>query len=94
MVDCEIALVLLFVVAIFCCFVGAYALTAVGFVVTVCCCVGDDDTADVCGVAADNKCGFTVFGMPHIFDSVVLTTLRLWLLGSHSFALSSGGLCV
>ena len=74
-VDRETALSL-FVVGI-CCF-GAATLAAavVGFVV-VCC---DDDTADVGGVADDNKGGFTVFGMPHIFDSVVLMTLRLGLL--------------
>jgi hypothetical protein len=64
---------------------------AVGFVVTVCCCVGDDETADVCGgVAADIKYGFTVLGIPHMRDSVVLTTFRLGLLGLHIFALSSG----
>jgi hypothetical protein len=50
----------------------------------------DDDTADVGGVAADDaKGGFTVFGISHIRDSVVLTILRLGLLGSHIFALSS-----
>ena len=47
----------------------------------------DDDKAVVGGVDANE--GFTVFGMPHTFDSVVLTTLRLGLLGSHIFALSS-----
>jgi hypothetical protein len=87
--------VLLFVVAICCCFGwGAATLAAVvvGFVVV--CCV-DDDTADVGGVVADdNKGGFTVFGIPHIFDSVVLTTLRLGLLGSHIFALSSADIVV
>jgi hypothetical protein len=90
---------LLFVVAICCCcccFRGAATLaTAVGFVVVVVCCGGnDDDTADVDGVAADNEGGFTVFGTPHIFDSVVLTTLRVGLLGSHIFALSSGDIVV
>ena len=79
-VDRETAL-LLFVVAICCCFGRAAASAAavvVGFVV-ICC---DDDTADVGGgVADDNKCGFTVFGILHIRDSVVLTTLRLGLLG-------------
>lgn len=34
--------------------------------------------------------GCTVFGMPHILDSVVLTTLRLGLLGSHIAALCCG----
>jgi hypothetical protein len=38
--------------------------------------------------------GFTVFGIPHILDSVVLTTLRLGLLGLHIFALSSGDIVV
>jgi hypothetical protein len=81
-VDCEIAVSLL-VVAICCCCC---------FVVVVCCGGGDDDddTADVGGgIAADNEGGFTVFGIPQIVDSVVLTTLRLGLLGSHIFALSS-----
>ena len=93
-VDRETAL-LLFVVAICCCFGRAATLAAavvVGFVV-IC---RDDDTADVGGGVADDdtKRGFTVFGIPHIFDSVVLTTLRLGLLGSHSFALSSGDIVV
>jgi hypothetical protein len=97
-IDCETEL-LLFVVAICCCcFLGAAILaTAVGFVVVVVCWGGgdDDDTADVGGgVAADNEGGFTVFGISHIFDSVVLTTLRLGLLGSHIFALSSGDIVV
>ena len=44
-----------------------------------------------CGVAADNNKGeFTVFAIPHMRDSVVLTTLRSGLLGSHIFALVSG----
>jgi hypothetical protein len=36
--------------------------------------------------------GFTVFGMPHIFHSVVLTGLRFYsgLLGSHIAAFCSG----
>ena len=45
------------------------------------------------GVAADDddaKGGFTVFELPHIRASVVLTTLRSGLLGSHIFALTSG----
>jgi hypothetical protein len=94
-VDCEIA-VLLLVVAICCCCCFGRAATlpavvVVGFVVVVCCGGDDDDiTADVGGgIAADNEGGFTVFGIPQIFDSVVLTTLRLGLLGSHIFALSS-----
>jgi hypothetical protein len=96
-VDRETVLLLLFVVAIcFCCFGRAATLAAVvGFVV--CCGSGDDDdTADVGGGVADddNKGGFTVFGMPHIFDSVVLTTFRLGLLGLHIFALSSGDIIV
>jgi hypothetical protein len=40
--------------------------------------------------AADNKGEFTVFAIPHMRDSVVLTTLRSGLLGSHIFALVSG----
>src|SRR5919197_6781530 len=79
------AIVVLFIVVICCCFKGAAAVV-VGFVNV--CCV-DDDTVDVCGVAADAKGGFTVFGIPHICASVVLTTLRLGLLGSHIFALGS-----
>jgi hypothetical protein len=91
--------VLLFVVAIFCCFgrAATFAAVVVGFVVAVCCGGGDDDnTADVGGGVADddNKDGFTVFGIPHIFDSVVLTALRLGLPGLHIFALSSGDIVV
>ena len=53
--------------------------------------VDDDDVAaEVDGGIAANTGGFTVFGIPHICDSVVLTTLRLGLLGSHIFAFSSG----
>lgn len=44
--------------------------------------------------AADNKGGFTVFAIPHMPDSVVLTTLRSGLLGSHIFALISGDIVV
>jgi hypothetical protein len=91
-------LVLLFVVVVAtccCCFgvvVTLAAVVVVGFVV---CCGGDDDddnTADVGGGGVaddDTKGGFTVFGIPHIRASVVLTTLRLGLLGSHIFDLSS-----
>jgi hypothetical protein len=89
----EIALVVLFEVFTCCCF-GTVMFAAVGFVVVVCCCDGDidDGSVDVGGVGAadDNKSGFTVFGIPHIRDSVVLTTLRPGLLGSHIFALSPG----
>jgi hypothetical protein len=66
----------------------------VGFapVVSICCTGGDeddgDDTVDISG-AADNK-GFTVFGIPHTRASVVLTTLRSGLRGSHIIDLSSG----
>ena len=49
----------------------------------------DDNTAEVGGVADNVGDGFTVFGIPHICDSVVLTILRLRLLGSHIFALRS-----
>jgi hypothetical protein len=82
-VDRETVLLLLFVVAIcFCCFGRAATLAAVVVGFVVCCGSGDDNTADVGGGVADddNKGGFTVFGMPHIFDSVVLMTLRLGLL--------------
>jgi hypothetical protein len=87
------ALVLLFEVFTCCCFggVAVFVATVVDFVVVVCCVDGDDDdTADVGGVAIDDaKGGFTVFGIPHIRASVVLTTLRVGLLESHIFALSS-----
>jgi hypothetical protein len=100
-VDRETVL-LLFVVAICCCCFGvvvtlAAVVVVVGFVVV---CGGDDDddnTADVGGgVAADDdtKGGFTVLAIPHICDSVVLTTLRLGLLGSHIFDLSSADIVV
>jgi hypothetical protein len=82
----------LFVVAICCCF-GAAA--AVGFVGVVCFGVVDDTAADdVDGVTADDVDDFIVFGIPHISDSVVLTALRLGLLGLHIFALSSGDIIV
>jgi hypothetical protein len=80
-----VLLVLFFVLAICCCF-GAAILAAavvVGFVI---CCGGVADD--------DNKGGFTVFEIPHIFDSVVLTALRLGLPGLHIFALSSGDIVV
>jgi hypothetical protein len=100
LVDREIALVLLFEVFTCCCFggVAVFVATVVDFVVVVCC-AGDggdeDDTADVGGVADDDaKAVFTVFGMPHMRASVVLTTLRLGLLGSHIFALSSTDIVV
>jgi hypothetical protein len=48
----------------------------------------NDATGDGWGVA-DGKSGFTVFGIPHIRASVVLTTLRSGLLGSHIIDLSS-----
>jgi hypothetical protein len=85
-------MLVLFVVAICCCF-GAAA--AVGFVGVVCFGVVDDTAADdVDGVTADNVDDFIVFGIPHISDSVVLTALRLGLLGLHIFALSSGDIIV
>jgi hypothetical protein len=61
--------------------------TDVGFVVTVCWGV-DDDTDDVGGVAVVVVVVvfFTVFGISQIRASVVLTTFRLGLLGSHIFA--------
>jgi hypothetical protein len=67
-------------------------LTGVVVDFVVCCVV--DDTADVGGVADDNEGGFTVFGIPHICDSVVLTIWRLGLLRSYIFALSSGDIAM
>jgi hypothetical protein len=100
-IDRETVLLFVVVVAIRCCCFGVVvtlAAVVVGFVGFVVCCGGcnDDDTADVGGGVADdnNIGGFTVFGMPHIFDSVVLTTLRLGLLGLHIFALSSADIAV
>ena len=89
-------LILLFVVAICCCCFGvaAASVPAIGFVVVVCCgVVAVDDTAVV--FAADDvafdKSGFNVFGIPQIFDSVVLTGLSFddGLLGSHIAAICS-----
>jgi hypothetical protein len=87
---CEI----LFVDVSFCCLGEgeAAASVVVGFVAAVFCVGGDDDddTVDVGSVVADDgKDGFTVLEIPHIRASVVLTTLRSGLLGSHIFALSS-----
>ena len=81
----EVALVL-FVVFIICCCFGAVdtLATDVGFDVVVACRGIDDDTIDVGGVAV--VVFFIVLGIPHICDSVVLTTFRLGLLGSHNFA--------
>jgi hypothetical protein len=58
-------------------------LFTVGFVVN-CCGIADD----VDRVPANEA--LTVLGIPHICDSVVLTTLRAGLVGSHNFALTSG----
>jgi hypothetical protein len=94
-----VLLLLLFVVAICCCCFGvaAASVPAVAFavVVVVVCCgvVAVDDTAVV--FAADDVSfdisGFNVFGIPHIFDSVVLTGLSFdsGLLGSHIAAICS-----
>src|SRR5919197_9833 len=92
-VDRETVLLLFVVVICCCCFGGVATLAIAGCVVV---CGGGDDTADVGGGAADddNKGGFTVFVIPHIRDSVVLTTLRLGLLGLHIFALISGDIFV
>ena len=95
LVNREPVLLLLFVVAICCCCVGiaAASVPAVGFVVVVCCgVVAVDDTVVV--FAADvafDKCGFNVFGISHIFDSVVLTGLSFdaGLLGSRIAAICS-----
>jgi hypothetical protein len=46
------------------------------------------------GATDGDKGGFTVFEMPHMRASVVLTTLRAGLLGLHSFALISGEMVV
>ncbi len=57
-----------------------------------------DDEGGVIGFGDDEGVGvgvvvvtfFIVFGIPHIFDSVVLTNLSFGLLGSHSFDFSAG----
>jgi hypothetical protein len=54
----------------------------------------DADTTGVVGVAAVVVVSFTDLGIPHIRDSVVLTTLRLGLAGSHILALSSDDMVV
>jgi hypothetical protein len=96
-----VLLLLLFVDAICCCCFGvaaasvpAVAFAVVVVVVVVCCgVVAVDDTAVV--FAADDVSfdisGFNVFGIPHIFDSVVLTGLSFdsGLLGSHIAAICS-----
>jgi hypothetical protein len=78
--DCEMTL-LLFVVAICCCCfgllepdVGVVGIDTVGVV--------DGDRVVDTGVAAAVG-SFNVFGILHMRASVVLTTLRLGLLGSH-----------
>ena len=76
---------------IFCCF-GAAILAAGNFVA-----VGGDDTAvvDVNGIAAAVVVlVFTVFGIPHMWASVVLTTLRLGLPGVHIIAFTCGDIVV
>jgi hypothetical protein len=85
----------LFVVVICCCrcFGGVATLAIAGCVFV--CCGGDDDVvADMGGIADDSKSGFTVFGIPQMCASVVLTTLRPGLLGSHILALISGDIVV
>jgi hypothetical protein len=68
---------------------GGAVVAIVGFVVTVRC-VGDDTTDVLCDVGtADARPGFTVLAIPHMRASVVLTTFRSGLLGSHILALSS-----
>ena len=54
----------------------------------------DADSTCVIGIAAVVVVSFTVFGIPHIRDSVVLTTLRLELEGSHILALSSDDIII
>ena len=52
---------------------------------------GDDEVVVFGGGATDDaSAGSTVLGIPHMRASVVLTTLRLGLLGLHIFALISG----
>jgi hypothetical protein len=95
-------IILLFLVFVICCCFGGWVDTLAsdaGFVVAVVVCLGVDDDIDddVCGVAVvvnDDIRGFTVRGIPHMRDSVALTTFRLGLLGSHIFALSSGDIFV
>jgi hypothetical protein len=84
----DVVATLLLVVVIWCCFEvgGDTRLFAVDFAVWRG--ITDDDTDDVDGVPANE--GFTVLGIPHICASVVLTTLRAGLLGSHILALTSG----
>ena len=54
---------------------------------------GDDEVVVFGGGATvDASAGSTVLGIPHMRASVVLTTLRLGLLGLHIFALISGGI--
>jgi hypothetical protein len=55
------------------------------FVVAICC---------YCFEVVVALAAAVVFGIPHICDSVVLTTLRLGLLGLHIFALSSADIVV
>jgi hypothetical protein len=51
---------------------------------------GDEVVVFGGGATDDASAGSTVLGIPHIRASVVLTTLRLGLLGLHIFALISG----
>jgi hypothetical protein len=55
---------------------------------------GDEVVVFGGGATDDATAGPTVLGIPHIRASVVLTTLRLGLLGLHIFALSSGDMVV
>ena len=55
----------------------------------------DGDVVVFGGCATDDaSAGPTVLGIPHIRASVVLTALRLGLLGLHIFALISGDMVV
>ncbi len=58
---------------------------------------GDEGVVGVIGFGDEGVGGgvvvvtfFIVFGIPHMFDSVVLTNLSFGLLGSHIFDFSSG----
>jgi hypothetical protein len=55
---------------------------------------GDEVVVFGRGATDDAIAGPTVLGIPHIRASVVLTTLRLGLLGLHIFALTSGDMVV
>jgi hypothetical protein len=55
---------------------------------------GDEVVGFGGGATEDASAGPIVLGIPHMCASVVLTTLRLGLLGLHNFALISGDMVV